>query len=135
MLKSKIAQKIKELKEENKTLAITLEESKQAHDEWFAKVQEDNLFLMDKNGEATKLFKAATKFRNQQQIDSLTKTMEQDITEVVSRYLITDSDLVSPAGFHPSEKVFITNEVMIQADKLPKRLSRSLRYYDMEAIR
>jgi len=54
----------------------------------------------------------------------LNETLGQDLMEVKTKYVATDVDrLVSPAGFHPSEPVFIQTKVAIHVNDprdLPK---------------
>ena len=47
----------------------------------------------------------------------LNETLGQDLMEVKTKYVATDVDrLVSPAGFHPSDPVFIQTKVAIHVD-------------------
>lgn len=67
--------------------------------------------------------------------DALVLTLHSDVTAIETRYVITDKKLVSPAGYHPSELVFITNPIMIQVNTLPKHVSDNLYIFDMTKIK
>lgn len=53
------------------------------------------------------------------------------VVKVETQYVITDRVLVSPAGFHPSEKIFFKNEIFIQTNKLPDFLGGGLMVFDV----
>lgn len=66
------------------------------------------------------------------QVNSYQKTIEKKLTKVTTRYVISDYDLISPAGFHSTDKVYVTNDVMIQTNKLPANISNNLRVYEIK---
>ena len=70
------------------------------------------------------------------EIQMLEKTLDLDLVEVDPRakYVITDGDLISPAGFHPNELVFIKTNIFIQTEKLPRSLSSNLSAYDVAKL-
>ena len=65
-------------------------------------------------------------------LDNLKETATLNIQKVETRYLLTDQDeLISPAGFHPEEKVFIQTGQWGQTNVLPK--SSNMKAFDLEA--
>ena len=65
-------------------------------------------------------------------LDNLKETATLNIQKVETRYLLTDQDeLISPAGFHPDEKVFIQTGQWVQTNVLPK--SSNMKAFDLEA--
>lgn len=65
-------------------------------------------------------------------LDNLKETATLNIQKVETRYLLTDQDeLISPAGFHPEEKVFIQTGQWVQTNVLPK--SSNMKAFDLEA--
>tara|TARA_R100001443_G_scaffold1663_1_gene5919 strand:+ start:504 stop:911 length:408 start_codon:yes stop_codon:yes gene_type:complete len=65
-------------------------------------------------------------------LDNLKETATLNIQKVKTRYLLTDQDeLISPAGFHPEEKVFIQTGQWVQTNVLPK--SSNMKAFDLEA--
>tara|TARA_R100001163_G_C5045686_1_gene183034 strand:- start:35 stop:442 length:408 start_codon:yes stop_codon:yes gene_type:complete len=65
-------------------------------------------------------------------LDNLKETATLNIQKVETRYLLTDQDeLLSPAGFHPDEKVFIQTGQWVQTNVLPK--SSNMKAFDLEA--
>ena len=65
-------------------------------------------------------------------LDNLKETATLNIQKVEPRYLLTDQDeLISPAGFHPEEKVFIQTGQWVQTNVLPK--SSNMKAFDLEA--
>ena len=65
-------------------------------------------------------------------LDNLQETTTLNIQKVETRYLLTDQDeLISPAGFHPDEKVFIQTGQWVQTNVLPK--SSNMKAFDLEA--
>ena len=65
-------------------------------------------------------------------LDNLKETATLNIQKVETRYLLTDQDeLISPAGFHPDEKVFIQTGQWVQTNMLPK--SSNMKAFDLEA--
>ena len=65
-------------------------------------------------------------------LDNLKETATLNIQKVETRNLLTDQDeLISPAGFHPEEKVFIQTGQWVQTNVLPK--SSNMKAFDLEA--
>ena len=65
-------------------------------------------------------------------LDNLKETATLNIQKVETRYLLTDQDeLISPAGFHPEEKVIIQTGQWVQTNVLPK--SSNMKAFDLEA--
>jgi len=81
---------------------------------------------------------AITVYRNHMTLADYEETMTMDLAQVNTRYVITDGELISPAGYHPSTGVYIKNDVWIETDRLPKSLrtlpdnGRGLHYFDIE---
>lgn len=63
------------------------------------------------------------------------ETMKQNLVKIETRYVICSGDLISPAGFHPDEKVFIQPAVCIQTNdrnaKAPS-CNLELKIYDLD---
>ena len=75
-------------------------------------------------------------YRNQLlQIEMLEESLKLNLFEVTTRYLITDAkDLISPAGYHSSEHVFVQPRIAIQSDcPIPvPSCNVKLRAFDMQ---
>lgn len=58
------------------------------------------------------------------ELQALRNTMMLDLIKVESEWVITDSqELISPAGFHPTDRVVIRNSIMYFMDKRPTEKS------------
>ena len=89
---------------------------------------EEQLSLVEKTIDIN----AVTAFNDYELLDSLKETATLNIQKVETRYLLTDQDeLISPAGFHPDEKVFIQTGQWVQTNVLPK--SSNMKAFDLEA--
>tara|TARA_R110000772_G_C13132795_1_gene423085 strand:+ start:250 stop:681 length:432 start_codon:yes stop_codon:yes gene_type:complete len=56
---------------------------------------------------------------NIEEIKMLKESLELDLIEVTKRYLVTNAkELVSPSGFHPSDRVFIQPKLALQVNNL-----------------
>ena len=64
-------------------------------------------------------------------VEMLKVSLAQNLVHVTTKYIITDSDLVSPSGFHPDDKVFVRNAIFIMTDSLPSSLSDNLKAYEV----
>lgn len=64
-------------------------------------------------------------------LDSYEKVLDLPLAKVTTRYVITDGELLSPAGYHPVTGIFIKNDVWIETDRLPQSLS-GLKAYDVQ---
>ena len=73
---------------------------------------------------------------NIEEIKMLKESLGLDLIEVTKRYFVTNAkELVSPSGFHPSDRVFIQPKLGIQVNNL-KNVPDSnveLHAYDMES--
>ena len=63
-------------------------------------------------------------------LDAFQKTLDLPLTKVSTRYVITDGELISPAGYHPETGVYIKNDVWIETNRLPRSLI-GLKAYDV----
>ena len=89
---------------------------------------EEQLSLVEKTIDIN----AVTAFNDYELLDSLKETATLNIQKVEPRYLLTDQDeLISPAGFHPEDKVFIKTGQWVQTNVLPK--SSNMKAFDLEA--
>jgi len=62
-------------------------------------------------------------------------TMAADLMVVSTRYVvINNKDLISPAGFHPDEKVYIQSTIAIHTDSLENLRSSNEKLYAFEVI-
>ena len=60
-------------------------------------------------------------------------TMAADLMVVSTRYVvINNKDLISPAGFHPDEKVYIQSTIAIHTDSLENLRSSNEKLYAFE---
>ena len=137
--KKHITDKIEQLKTEMEAYSCTMEESliaseyvKEAMKD-ISKMQEIFGGDDDKKTELNEAFETARKSDIFDHIIKLTDTLNLDLAEVKTRYLITSGDpgLISPAGFSPHEQIFIKNDIWIECDILPGTLEKGLVYYDM----
>jgi len=62
-------------------------------------------------------------YQNHKEIADYEETLTMDLAQVTTRYVITDGNLISPAGFHPSSGVYVKNDVWIETNRLPRVLS------------
>ena len=76
-------------------------------------------------------YDALTVYQNHKEIADYEETLTMDLVQVTTRYVITDGDLISPAGFHPSTGVYVKNDVWIETDRLPQMLS-GLKAFDLQ---
>lgn len=61
----------------------------------------------------------AKRYLDDQELSRLRKTLRTPLMQATKRYVITDTDeLVSPAGFHPDDKVFVATDVAIHTNTL-----------------
>jgi len=66
-------------------------------------------------------------------IDGLKQTLETPLAMPLTRYVITDGPLVSPAGFSMDSGVYVRNDHWIETDRLPRHWDGKA--YDMEKVR
>ena len=64
-------------------------------------------------------------------VEMLKVSLASNLVHVPTKYVITDSDLISPSGFHPDDKVYIKNAVFIMTDSLPGSFSNNLKAYEV----
>ena len=64
-------------------------------------------------------------------VEMLKVSLASSLVHVPTKYVISDSPLVSPSGFHPDDKVYIKNDVFIMTDSLPRSLSNNLKAYEV----
>ena len=70
-----------------------------------------------------------------QHVDRLEVTLQQQLMQIDTRYVITSEPLVSPAGFNQEEKVFLQTTIAIHCDLMPMTLpecNTALYLNDME---
>jgi hypothetical protein len=70
-------------------------------------------------------------------LDGYRTTLAADLMQVKTRYLVTDRELVSPAGFHPSDRVFIQTKIAIHTDTLNMKFPNTgdtLHAYDIDKL-
>ncbi len=73
-----------------------------------------NEYYSDKNMELRSLMSKTD------QLESFRKTMMLDLVKVNTDWVVTDGEtLISPAGFHPSERVVVRHDVMICMNEKP----------------
>ena len=66
------------------------------------------------------------------QIDMLKETVDIELATVRTKYLLTDDQLQSPAGFALDSGVWVKNSVWIETDRMPQY--SNLKCYDMDAV-
>lgn len=65
------------------------------------------------------LAKKAVRYTNAKTISDMEATLTTDLMEGTHKYIVTDTDaLISPAGFHPDDKVFVQTAIAIHTDSL-----------------
>ena len=67
------------------------------------------------------------------EIDACTETLSLSLAKPETRYVITDGDLISPAGFHCDSGVYVRNDLWIETDRLPRSLVNA-KAYDMKKV-
>ena len=73
---------------------------------------------------------------NVEEIKMLKESLELDLIEVTKRYFVTNAkELVSPSGFHPSDRVFIQPKLGLQVNNLKNvpATNVQLHAFDMES--
>ena len=68
------------------------------------------------------------------EIELLEGSLKVDLVYVSTKYVMTDSELLSPAGFYFDERVFVkpSTGVFIMTDKLPRH--SNIPYYDIDKV-
>lgn len=67
-------------------------------------------------------------------IDRMRKSLAMQLVQVNTKYVVTDGDLISPAGFSCDDNVYIQNAIMIHTDTLDMQFPRcnvELKAYDL----
>ena len=83
-------------------------------------------------------YDAVTVYQNHMELADYEETLIMNLAQVNTRYLITDGELICPAGYHPSTGVYVKNDVWIETDLLPQSLralpdnGRGLVYFDIK---
>jgi len=68
------------------------------------------------------------------EIKGLEETLSLPLAQTGSaKYLITDGDLVSPAGYY-NDGVYVKNDVWIETNRLPKHVGGGLTVYNLHEI-
>jgi hypothetical protein len=124
--RERIAQRAEELRQEVYALEAKghrLMPSRRAQEELIALIKEggiepsDKAFqdLLDKCQIASKVA----------EVDRLEETLQSQLMQVDTRYVITDSALVSPSGINMSDRVFLQPTIAIHCDRIPLQLPRT----------
>tara|TARA_Y100000015_G_C2328290_1_gene59942 strand:- start:49 stop:510 length:462 start_codon:yes stop_codon:yes gene_type:complete len=126
--KAKIANRIKEITEILSADDVSWFDVKRSHND--ADRMRELFKVLSENGEWTEEEKLEMKTLDttlanlDEEYKRLSETMTADLMEVRTKYVATDVDrLISPAGFHPTEPVFLQTRVAIHVDDprdLPK---------------
>ena len=66
------------------------------------------------------------------EIDACTETLSLPLAKPETRYVITDGDLISPAGFYCDSGVYIRNDYWVETDRLPRHWDGKA--YDMKKV-
>lgn len=68
--------------------------------------------------------------RMTEEMNMLKHTLTLNLVEVKTDFVITEKALISPSGFHPDQKVFVQNEIMICTNnRKPKAPSSNVALY------
>lgn len=122
-LKKIIEDKIADIKKEQATFDITMEESREleAKFERFFFGNEEDKAGLEEEAKATKGFQGMRLAQLQDTVERLEESLELDLMHCEKRYVVTDTErLTSPAGFHPDEKVFVQTTIAIHTDNLKR---------------
>ena len=103
--------------------AYTSEQSKNAFEDFkvlTTTLRERQAPATDDDMQAIQLMSQMTqRHLDEKTLADLKTTLATPLMQATKRYVITDTDeLVSPAGFHPDEKVFVQTRVAIHTDTL-----------------
>jgi len=66
------------------------------------------------------------------EIERCSETLSLPLSKPETRYVITDGDLISPAGFHCDSGVYVRNDYWVETDRLPRHWDGKA--YDMKKV-
>ncbi len=66
------------------------------------------------------------------EIDRCSETLSLPLAKPETRYVITDGDLISPAGFGCDSGVYVRNDYWVETDRLPRHWDGKA--YDMKKV-
>lgn len=87
-----------------------------------------------KRADSKELFDHMAVANNVDTIDRIRKSLGLQLVQVNTRFVVTDGDLISPAGFSGEDHVYIQNQIMIHTDTLDVKFPRcnvELKAYDL----
>jgi len=67
------------------------------------------------------------------EIDRCSETLALPLAKPETRYVITDGDLISPAGFYCDSGVYVRNDLWVETNRLPRSLVNA-KAYDMKKV-
>jgi hypothetical protein len=109
-IKAEVAQKIEKLETKIAAADITLEESRAAAEKMYACMNAGDIEGFKANSAKAELASDSDLLGNYK------VTMVSDLMYCPMRFVATDSDLISPAGTHPCQRVFLQTKVALHAD-------------------
>jgi hypothetical protein len=115
---TKIENALKTIEQSIANAPNTLKESREARYELYA-LLDDPKAIRTAKGRFDSLASASKLANDVDQAEKFRATLAADLMKVDTRYVVTDAEsLTSPAGFHPSEKVYLQTQVAIHTDSL-----------------
>lgn len=125
-IKAPLVAKIEAMEAKIAEYTISLEDSQIAAEK-MAEIYKDPAkaaeMFKGKSEEANQIFEDS---RLASEVDTLgmyRETMAADLMLCEKAFVITDTNrLMSPSGFHPSERVYIQTRIAIHCDKIPRKL-------------
>lgn len=123
-IKQPLIEKIADLKAKIADSSIDWETAKAVYDSQPSDPVKNVEYFMEN-------YDAMTFYHNHTELEAYEETLAMDLAQVTKRYVITDGELISPAGYHPSTGVYIKNDVWIETDRLPRMLI-GLEAYDLQ---
>ncbi len=125
-IKAPLRAKIEELRTKIAGYSVTLGESRIAQakmSEIYKDPKAAAELFKGKSEEANQIFEDSRMAGDVDTLDMYLHTMDQQLMKCDKAMVITDTNrLMSPSGFHPTDRVFLQTKIAIHCDSIPKRL-------------
>ena len=130
-IKTAILGKIREQQAVIDAGSITVDEANEVTARWCKALLSEDVETLKSIDDWMQANDAAAISNAANSVEMLKVSLASNLVHVPTKYVITDSDLISPSGFHPDDKVYIKNDVFIMTDSLPSSLSNNLKAYEV----
>ena len=130
-IKTAILGKIREQQAVIDAGSITVDEANEVTARWCKALLSEDVETLKSIDDWMQANDAAAISNAASSVEMLKVSLASNLVHVPTKYVITDSDLISPSGFHPDDKVYIKNDVFIMTDSLPSSFSNNLKAYEV----